>query len=176
MNKEIKYFTERNGFMIKFYIITIFTSIIGMLFLGFDIEAIIFQKDVLFIIVVDTIFTVLGLFFVRMCKPVIMICGRSKFEITFYKDNFHYKGIMREETIRYEEMENISEVILFSGYGGDFANDKGVLKLDLKGRKKRLYITLGGLREENKDKLRMEFKNRTHKNIDLSMKWIFFIK
>ncbi|URZ15223.1 hypothetical protein CLFE_012410 [Clostridium felsineum DSM 794] len=30
MNKEIKYFTERNGFMIKFYIITIFTSIIGM--------------------------------------------------------------------------------------------------------------------------------------------------
>ncbi|KHD34594.1 hypothetical protein NL50_16320, partial [Clostridium acetobutylicum] len=103
MDKGIRYFNERNEFMIKFYILIIITVIGGGLFLSFDIEAVVFQNDVLFIIIVDTMSTLVGAFIVRMCKPLIMICGRAKFEITFYKDNFHYKGIMREETIRYEE-------------------------------------------------------------------------
>jgi hypothetical protein len=163
-----KYSKEKNGYMIMFIIYLIFSIITICLTLYLDIVV----DDVGLVLIM----TIGGLIMLRILKPFLTLAGSAKFDIKFYKDRFEYKGMIKQKVVKYNEVESITELLIDipRNYGSKI--DLRVLEIKLKSKKKndRIYIALGGLKEENRGRLEMDCKRFFTKQINRKSKFILF--
>jgi hypothetical protein len=168
-----KYSKEKNKFIILFIIFLIFTIITIYFALYIDILAMIYTHNVGAVLIV----TIGELIILRGFKPFLTLCGSAKFDITFYKDRFEYKGIIKQKVVKYDEVESITELWIVTGHCDSPDGDGKMLEIKLKSKKKkdRIYILLGALKQENRDKLRMDCRKFFRKEIKYKIKFVLFL-
>ncbi|KHD34596.1 hypothetical protein NL50_16330 [Clostridium acetobutylicum] len=178
MENKVEYCTEKKGAIARFYFGIILFSIVGVIYLPFSIFMLTTINDVATFIICALMFGASDYFmFFKMCKPMVMLLAKAKFKIVFFNDSFHYKGMMKDEIIKYEDIEKLTKLCV-DGPHGRLEGDKGVLMIELKGKGKhnKIYINLGGLKEENVPRLEKELEARIAKKIGAGSKSIFSIK
>jgi hypothetical protein len=171
MDVYSKYSKVKIKYMIGF-IIYLIIGIISICFtLYLDIGSMIHIHDVGLVV----IFTIGGLILARALKPFLTVFGSAKFDITFYKDRFEYKGILKQKVVKYDEIESIRELWITIGYS-DYPDLK-MLEIKSKSKKKkdRICILDGILKEEDRDNLQMDCSKFFRKEIKYKYKFILFV-
>jgi hypothetical protein len=166
-----KYSKQKNKFIILFIIFLIFTIITIYFTLYIDILAMIYTHNVGAVLIV----TIGELIILRGFKPFLTLCGSAKFDITFYKDRFEYKGILKQKVVKYDEIESIRELWIVTGRFD--SPDAKILEIKSKSKKKkdRICILDGILKEEDRDNLLMDCRKFFGKEIKYKSKFILFV-
>jgi len=166
-----KYFKQKNKYIILFIIFLIIDIISICFTLYLDTACMIHTHRVAFVLIA----TIYELMWLRASKPFLTLCGSAKFDITFYKDRFEYKGILKQKVVKYDEIESIRELWIVTGRFD--SPDAKILEIKSKSKKKkdRICILDGILKEEDRDNLLMDCRKFFGKEIKYKPKFVLFL-